>query len=67
MDYLKHAPLCSGTRQASAGRHKWGAAVKLFHGVSVWKDRQQCLNGCGLNRVIEYTKNGNHVAGYFQD
>ncbi len=44
-------------------RHKWGVEERMIRGASVHKNIQQCVN-CSLARVIEYTRNGSHVAGY---
>lgn len=46
------------------GRHIWGPQVKQWAGVFRAHYHQAC-DKCDRVRVIEYTKGGNHVAGYF--
>lgn len=47
-----------------SGRHRWDkeerrSAPRALYPVYI----QRCQN-CGRIRVIEYTKRGNHIAGY---
>ena len=55
----KHAGLC-----ADGKRHKWGKEQDRRAGATAgWSD-MQCQR-CARVRVIEYTRRGNHTAGYF--
>ena len=38
----------------------------MLRGVVITRNKQPCLE-CNRWRVIEYTRNGNHVAGYFTE
>lgn len=46
------------------GKHSWGPQVKQWAGVFRAHYHETCVK-CPRIRVIEYTKAGNHIAGYF--
>lgn len=48
----------------NGGRHKWGNETNRRAGVYSTHYDEPCLK-CARVRVREYTKRGNHVAGYF--
>lgn len=60
---LQHAPICKG---GSGGvRHKWGREVRKVGGVTTAIYHQLCTkDGCPVIRITEYTRSGNHTAGY---
>lgn len=57
MTYEKQSGSCIDGK-----RHKWGPSVRRGH-LMRYHD-EKCLN-CNRVRVTQFTKRGNHIAGYY--
>ncbi len=55
----KHAGLCNGNR-----RHRWGKKEFLISRAVYLSRKGHICDNCDRVRITEFTKRGNHIAGY---